>query len=84
MTGKKKFVSKGKFRGSTYVRVNKDAGVTEKEQALSDQRGKSSCVKRNLAALNKKAHDASVNTEIKVGEDNFCKTESNFTHDVAL
>jgi hypothetical protein len=39
------------------------------------------CVKHNLTASDKKIHGTSVNTEIKVGENNFCKTDSNFTHD---
>jgi hypothetical protein len=71
----KKFASKPKFRGNKYVCVNKDAGVSEKRQPRSGQSGESICV--NITSL----HQISVNTEIKVGENNFCKIESNFTYD---
>jgi hypothetical protein len=81
MTRTKKFASKPKFRGNKYVSVKKDTGVSEKGQPLSDQSGESGCVKRNLTASNKKIHGTSVNAEIKVGENNFSKSESNFTHD---
>jgi hypothetical protein len=81
MTRTKKFASKPKFRGSKYVCVNKDTGVSEKGQPLSYQRGKSGCVKHNLTASNKKVHGTSVNTEIKIGKNNICQSESNFTHD---
>jgi hypothetical protein len=62
------------------VHVNKDTGMSEKRQRLFDQSGESSCVKHNLAASNRKRHGPSLNTEIKVSENNFCKSESNFTH----
>jgi uncharacterized protein YukJ len=81
MTRTKKFASKQNFRGSRYIRVSKGTGVSEKRQPLSDQSGESSCVKPNLTASNKKIHDISVNAENKVGENNFCKSESNFTYD---
>jgi hypothetical protein len=81
MTRTKKFASKPKFRENKYVRVNKDTGVSKKRQLLSDQSGESSCVKHNLTASNKKMRGTSVNTEIKVGENNFCKSQSNCTHD---
>jgi hypothetical protein len=81
MTRTKKFASKQTFRGNKYVRVNKDTGVSEKRQPLSDQSGEISCVKHNLTASNKKIHGTSVNTEIKVGENNFCKSENNFARD---
>jgi hypothetical protein len=81
MTRTKKSASKPKFRGNKYVCVNKDTGVPEKRQPLSEQSGESSCVKHNLTVSNKKIYGTSVNTEIKVGENNFCKSESNFTHD---
>jgi hypothetical protein len=77
----KKFASEPKFTGTKYVHVSKDTGVSEKIQPLSDQSGESSCVKYNLSAWNKKIHLTSVSAEIKVGENNFCKSESNFTHD---
>jgi uncharacterized protein YukJ len=60
---------------------NKDTGVSKERQPLSDQSGESTCVKHNLTASNKKIHGTSVNTETEVGENNFCKSESNFTHD---
>jgi hypothetical protein len=78
MTRTKKFASKTKFRGHEYVRVNKDTDVTEKGQTLSDQSCESSCVKHNLTASNKNIRGTSVNTVNKVGENNFCKIESNF------
>jgi hypothetical protein len=78
---KKKFASKPKFRGHIYVRVTKETGVSQKRHFRYDQSGESSCVKHNLTASNKKLHGTSLNTEIKVGENNFCKSESNFTHD---
>jgi hypothetical protein len=81
MNGTKKFASRRKFRGNKYVCVSKGTGVSEKEQPLSDQTGENSCVKHNLTASNKKIHGSSVNAETKVGENNFCKIESNFTHD---
>jgi hypothetical protein len=77
----KKFASKPQFRGNKYVRVNKETGVSEKRQPQCDQSGESSYVKHNLSALNRKIHLTSVNAEIKVGENNFCKSESNFIHD---
>jgi hypothetical protein len=77
----KKFASEPKFTGTKYVHVGKDTGVSEKRQPLSDQSGESSCVKHNLSAWNKKIHLRSVSAEIKVGENNFCKSESNFTDD---
>jgi hypothetical protein len=61
--------------------VNKDTGVSEKGRPVSDRSGESSCVKHNLTSPNKNIHGTSVNTEIKVGENSFCKSESNFTHD---
>jgi hypothetical protein len=81
MTRTKESASKCKFRGNTYVCVNKDTGVSEKVQPVSDQSGENSCVRHNLTASNRKIRGTSLNTEIKVGEDNFCKSESNFTHD---
>jgi hypothetical protein len=72
MTRTKKLASKRKFIGNKYVRINKDAGVSEKGKPLYDQSGESSCVKHNLTASNKKIHGTSVDTEIKVGENNFC------------
>jgi hypothetical protein len=36
-------------------------------------------VKHNLTASNKKTHGTSVNTEMKVGENNFCKSKSDVT-----
>jgi hypothetical protein len=80
MTGTKKFASKPKFRGHKYVRVSKDTGVSEKGHLLSGQSGESSCVKHNLSESNNKIHGTSVCTEIKVGKDNFCKSENNFTY----
>jgi hypothetical protein len=77
----KKFASKPKFRGTKFVHVNKDTGVSENRQPLYDQSGESSCVNHNLTASNQKIHGTSVNTEIKVGEKILCKSESNFTHD---
>jgi hypothetical protein len=74
----KKFRSKPKFRVHKCVRVNKDTGVSEKIQLLSDQSGESSCVKRNLTASNKEIHGTSLNAEIKVGrtiEDISARTE---------
>jgi hypothetical protein len=38
-------------------------------------------VKHNLTVFSKKIHGTSVNTENKVGEKSFCKSESNFAHD---
>jgi hypothetical protein len=67
ITRTKKFASKQKLRGDKYVCVNKDTGVSEKEQPLSDQSGESRCVKHNLTASNKKIHGSSMNPEIKVG-----------------
>jgi hypothetical protein len=67
--------------GNKYVCVNTDTGVSQKGQPLFDQSGESICVKRNLTASNKKRHGTFVNTEIKVGEKSFLKSESNFTHD---
>jgi hypothetical protein len=81
ITQTKKYASKPKFRGNKYVRVNKDAGVSEKRQPVSDQSGENSCVKHYHTASNKKIHGTSVNTENKVGENSSCKSESNFTHD---
>jgi hypothetical protein len=81
MTRTKKSPSKQKFRGNKCVCVNSDTSVSEKRQPLSDQSGETSCVKLNLTASNKKIRGTAVNTEIKVGENNFCKSESNFTHD---
>jgi hypothetical protein len=81
MLRRKKFASKGKFRGNKYVRANKETGVPEKRQPRCDQSSESDCVKHNLSAWNKKIHLTSVNDEIKVGENNFYKSESNFTHD---
>jgi hypothetical protein len=80
MTRTKKFGSKPKFKGNKCVRVNKDTGVSEKGQPLSDQSDEISCVNHNLTESSKKIHGTSVNTEIKVGENNFCKSEGNFTH----
>jgi hypothetical protein len=77
----KKFASKQTFRGKKYVRVNKDTSVSEKRQPLSDQSGTSICVKHNLTASKKEIYDTSVNAENKVGENNFCKSESNFARD---
>jgi hypothetical protein len=77
----KKFASKPKFRGNKYVRVNKETGVSEKGQPRCDQSDEISFVKHNLSAWNKNIHVTSVNAEIKVGENNFCKSESNFTDD---
>jgi hypothetical protein len=71
----KKFASKSKFRGNKYVRVNKETGVSEKRQLRCDQSGKSSCVKHNLSSWNKRIYLTSVNAEIKVGENNFCKSK---------
>jgi hypothetical protein len=76
----KKFASKPKFRGNEYVHVNKDTGVSEKRQPLCGQSGESCSVIHNLPAQNKNMR-GTVNTEIKVSENNFCKSESNFTHD---
>jgi hypothetical protein len=70
MTRTKKFASKPKFRGHKCVRVNKDTGVSEKREPLSDQNNESSCVKPNLTASNKRIRGTSVNTKIKVGESN--------------
>jgi hypothetical protein len=81
MTRTKKFASKRTFIGTKYVRVNEDTDISAKRQPLSDQSGESSCVTHNLTASNKQIHGTFVNTEIKVGENNFCKSESNFTHD---
>jgi hypothetical protein len=81
MARTKKFASKPKFRGRKYVHVNMDTGVPEKRQPVSDQSGESSFVKHNLTASNKKINCTCVNTEIKEGENNFCKSEGNFTHD---
>jgi hypothetical protein len=81
MTRTKNFASKRKFKGNKYVRVDKDTSVSEKGQPLSDQSGESSCVERNLTVSNKKIHSTSVNTEIKVGENNFCKSEGHFNYD---
>jgi hypothetical protein len=81
MTRTKKFASKPKFRGNKCVCVNEDTGVSEKEHPLSDQSGESSCVKHNLTTSNKSIRRTSVNTKIKVGENNLRKTESNLTHD---
>jgi hypothetical protein len=81
MPKRKKFASKPKFKGNNYVRVKKDTGVTEKRQPLSEENGESSCVKHNLSGSNKKIRSTSVNTEIKVGGNNFCKRESTFTQD---
>jgi hypothetical protein len=80
MTRTKTFASKPKFRGNKNVCVNKDTGVSEKGQPLSDQSGESNCVKHNLTASIKKIHGTSVSTEIKADENNLCKSESNFTH----
>jgi hypothetical protein len=84
MTRTKKFASKPKFRGHKYIRINKNTGVSERRQRLSDQSGDSSCVKHSLTASNKKIQGTSVNTENKVSENNFCKSESNFTHDASV
>jgi hypothetical protein len=81
VTRTKEFASKSKIRGNKYVSVNKDTGVSEKAQPLSDQGGESSCVKHNPTASNRTIYGTSVNSEIKVGENNFCKSESNFTYD---
>jgi hypothetical protein len=43
-TREKKFASKPKFRGNKYVCINKDTGVSEKGQPLSDQTGECSFV----------------------------------------
>jgi hypothetical protein len=75
ITRTKKFASKRKFRGNKYVCANKDTGVSEKGQPLSDQSGESICVKHNLTASNKKIHGTSMNAEIKVGENNFSKVK---------
>jgi uncharacterized protein YukJ len=80
----KKFASQPKLRGNKHVHVNKDTGVSGKGQPLSHQSGESSCVKHNLTASNKKIHLTSVNAKIKVGENNFYQSESNFTHDVNI
>jgi hypothetical protein len=77
----KKFALKPKFRVNKYVRVNKVTGVSEKTQPRSYQSGTSTCVKHNLSASNKKIHGISVNTEINVDENSFCKSESDFTQD---
>jgi hypothetical protein len=77
----KKFASKRKFRGNKPVCVNKNTGVSEKGECVSHQSGEGSCVKHNLTASNKKMHGSSVNSEIKVGENSFCRCECNFTHD---
>jgi hypothetical protein len=53
----------------------------KKETASVYQSGESNCVKHNLSAWNKKIYLTSVNAEIQVGENNFCKSESNFTRD---
>jgi hypothetical protein len=56
--------------------------VLPKETAsVSDASGESSCVKHNLTASNKKMNGTSVNAVNKVGDNNFCKNEGNFTHD---
>jgi hypothetical protein len=60
----KKFTSKPKFGGNKYVCVNKDTGVSEKGEPLSDKSGESRCVKHNLTASYKKTHGTSVNTEM--------------------
>jgi hypothetical protein len=72
MTRTKKFASKPKFRGNKYVSVNKDRGVSERRQPVSDQSDNGSCVKHNVSASNKNIHGTSVNTEIKVCVNNFC------------
>jgi hypothetical protein len=77
----RKFASKPKFRGNEYVCFNKDTGVSDKGQPLYDQSDENSCVEHNLTASNKTLHGTSVNTEIKVGENNSCNTETNLTHD---
>jgi hypothetical protein len=81
MTRTKKFASKPNFRRNTYVCANKNIDVSEKGQLLSDQSGESSCLKYNLTASNEMIHGTSVNHEIKVGENDFCKSENNFIHD---
>jgi hypothetical protein len=81
MTRTKKFASKPNFRGNIYVCAKKDTDVSEKGQLLSDQSGESTCVKCNLTPSNEKTHGSAVNLEIKVGENNFCKSENNFIHD---
>jgi hypothetical protein len=48
ITRTKKCASKPKFRGNECVRVNKDTGVSEKRQPLSDASCERSCVKLNL------------------------------------
>jgi hypothetical protein len=45
------------------------------------QSGESSCVEHNLSVWNKKILLTTVSAEIKVGENKFCKSESNLTHD---
>jgi hypothetical protein len=69
------------LRGNVYVCAKKDTDVSEKGQLLSDKSGESNCVKYNLAASNEKIPDSSVNHEIKVGENSFCKNENNIIHD---
>jgi hypothetical protein len=81
MSGTKEFASKQTFRGHKYVCAYKDTGVSEKRQPLSDQSGESSCVEHNLSASNKKIRGTSVITEVKVGENNLCKSKTDFTED---
>jgi hypothetical protein len=76
-----KFTSKPKFRGNKYVRVNKKTGASEKRQPGCDQSGERSCVKHNLSASNKQIYLSSVNAGVKVGENSFCKSESDFIED---
>jgi hypothetical protein len=76
----KKCASKPNFRGNKYERVNNETSFSEKRQPRSDQSGESSCVIHNLGAANENMHGTSANTEIKVGENNFCKSGSNFSH----
>jgi hypothetical protein len=81
MNRTRKFASKSTIRGNKYVHLNKGIGVSEKGQPLSDQSGERRCVKHNLNASKKNIHGTYVNTEIKVGVNNFRKSESNFIHD---
>lgn len=77
----KKFVSKPKLGGNKYVVANKTTGGSERRQAQSDQSGKSSYEKHNLCTSNRKMHGTCVNTELNVGNNKFCDSESDFTQD---